>query len=712
MTVTRDQLQRLLSPRRIAVLGARSDSKWLTMLMDNLEAYGFDGELELVHPRGGTAFNRPVAKSCAELEAPIDVAIITVRADRVADAMRDAKSAGAAGAVVLASGFGETGQTGTALEGEIAALSRALDLPFLGPNGLGFANLAKRTLGWLGPIPRPVIPGSIAVVSQSGNVAGTVGSLAARQGVGISHLVSTGNEAVIDVADVIDYFVYEDSVRVIAVFAESIAQPSKFLAAASRAADREKPIVMLKIGRSALAQRLAQTHTGALVGDDRIIDAAFRASGVIRVNSIEQMVATSGLLAHTGVLSPGGLGVVSTSGGTNDMIADLAEAHRVRLPELSTSTEARFAALDLAYAAYQNPFDVTGAGVRDEAVWANSISALLDDSDFALVAAAGFERLAHASDHSGLGVDVERLGWISEAVRQSRSRAVILLNTFQDVSAGQRASLIEMDAPHVLTGLDCGLAAIANSMSWSRWIHKKREQATTGHVEATGGRRLLAKGGDTWGEAKALELLARHNIPVVPSHAVSSAESAVEAARGIGYPVVVKVSAETLAHKSDVGGVLLSVADDAAVRYAYDQVTNAAREAGHQPDGVLIAPMRSDGTDLILGTVRDAQWGILLVVGMGGVDVEVLDDQSMRLLPIDHADAVEMLSELRGRGRLTTPRTGIPAGLDEIAYVVQAFADFAVGLGDSLASAEINPLRVAGPRIEALDALIEWAKEA
>jgi acyl-CoA synthetase (NDP forming) len=674
------------------------------MLMDNLNAYGFEGDVRLVHPRGGEAFGRPVAKSCAELDG-LDLAIIVVSAARVPTAMREAKAAGAVGAVVLAAGYGEAGKQGHKDEEALIALSRELDLPFLGPNGLGFCNLVNRSVAWLGPIPRPVIRGSIALISQSGNMASTAGSLAARQGIGLSHVVSTGNESVISLSDVAGCLVEDPDVKVVAIFAESIADPAMFLTVARRAAELQKPIVVLKIGRSRLAQRLAQTHTGALVGNDRLIDAAFRSTGVIRVDSLEQLVASSGLLAATGVLRAGGLGVVSTSGGTNDVIADHADAAGVDLPLLSPETVNALDSLDLPFAASQNPFDVTGLGVRNPEVWRKSVDAMLADPGIALVAAAGFQQIAHASDLTGLGVDVERFRWIASTLGDQRRRGLILLNTLQDISDHQRDLLSSIDAPHVLPGLQHGLDAIADVFDWSTWIrrHAERPPTSCAAVEVPFG----ASG--SWWELPALRLFETHGIPVAPTELVTSAEAAVATAARIAGPVVVKVAAPTLTHKSDIGGVVLGVVTASEVAAAFNTVTATASAAGHVPEGAVIAPMRPLGVDLLLGTVRTDDWGTFLVIGMGGTEAEAFEDQATRLLPISVEEAREMLEKLPGGRLLTAPRTGDPADLDAVATVVHSFAELAYGLGSALLSAEINPLRVRGRQIEALDGLVEWS---
>jgi acyl-CoA synthetase (NDP forming) len=710
MSVDPEQLRRMLSPRSIAVVGASGRSRWSTMLMNNVAAYDFPGEMHLVNPKGGEAFGRPVHVTCQSIGAPIDTALLLVSRQQVPDAMRDAAAAGAAGVVVLAAGFGEAGEEGRRDEANLVELSQALDLLVLGPNGIGFANLQERVPAWLGPAPLPFLPGPVALISQSGNVGTVAGNIATRQGVGISHIVSTGNESVVTLVDVAALLVEDPAVKVLALFAESIARPKQFRAMALRAAALGKPVVVLKIGRSELSQRLAATHTGALVGDDAVINAAFRSCGVIRVDSLEELVMTAGLLAATGPLPPGGLGVVSVSGGINDIVADRSEHHGVSVPELGDEAKARIESLDLPFFTAQNPLDITGAGGRMSAAWIEPIRAMLGDEAVALVGVAGFERLAHPEDATPAGVDLERFGWVAEAFAEGSAthRGFILLSAFQSFSKEQLDTLDEMGAPIVLPGVESGLSAVGHAMRWSRWLAGRSDEpagaSSTQRASALSGR--VASG--SWTEHEALAFLAEQGFPVVPATLARSTDEAALAASEHGLPVAVKIASAQIPHKTEMGGVRLDLRSMEEVEEATREVVGAAERLGIEPDGVIVSPMRSSGIDMILGVVRDPGWGLLLVVGAGGVHAEALPDTSSRLLPVSQPEVLEMLGSLRMAPLFGGVRGEAAVDLDQLARVIRLFADIAGSAGEQLMSMEVNPLRIRGTEVEALDALVEW----
>lgn len=708
MPVERGRMKSLLSPESIAVVGASANSRWAKMLMDNLARYDFQGSLSLVNPRGGEAYGRPLLTSCTEVSGGIDAALLLVPPHAVEAALRDAAAGGARSAVVLASGYGEAGADGRAAQERLKELSAELDVPLLGPNGLGFASLIDGSVGWLGHLPPRCVPGTMAVISQSGNIATSVSGIASRLGIGISHVVATGNEAVVNLVDVADYLVGLESVRSLAVFAEAIADPALFLQMADRAADLNKPVVILKAGRSDLGQRLANTHTGAMAGNEAIIDAAFRSRGVIRVDSLEQLVTTAGLLARTGPLRPGGLGMVSVSGGTNDVLADRAEQVGVDLAPLAEATVERMESDKPAGAVVQNPYDVTGGAARNQQAWDSAISAVLDDPTYGIVAIGGFEQLSLPDDTEGQRIDEERLGWISDAVNreQASERAVILLNAIQDFTAAQVEALAKIGAPHVLAGIDHGAAAVSHGTAWSSWL---RSRASSGASTQPRTSASLQSGRGTWSESDSLELFASFGVPTMPFHIASTADEAEEAAAKFGYPVVAKVASAQISHKSDIGGVRLDLRTPEELSTAFAEIVTAAeRHVGGSVDGVLVAPMRPEGLDLIVGVIRDPDWGLLLLTGLGGVQAESMGVKALRLLPCSPSDIHNMLTELSVPTLLAGLRTTTPPTLDEIVEAIANFAEMATSLDASLVSAEINPLRLAAGSVTALDGLVEW----
>jgi acyl-CoA synthetase (NDP forming) len=318
---TRD-LSTMLRPRSIALVGATDRSMWSRSTFTNLTTLKFNGQVHLVARRGGTVHGRTAATSCVALGEKIDLGLLMVPAAAIEEAMADLGAAGARNAVILTSGFAETGYDGAAQQQKLAELAHRFNISLLGPNCLGFVNFLDDVPLWTGAIRAPDQPGPIAVISQSGATASFIASLALQQGIGLSHMISTGNEADLDGATFADHLLDDERVRSIAMFIESIRNPYAFAAAAQKARTAGKPIVALKIGLSDVTARSAQAHTGSLVGDDRVFDGICQQFGVVRVNSIEDLLFTADVIARTGVIGEKGLGLVSVSGGACEIAAD------------------------------------------------------------------------------------------------------------------------------------------------------------------------------------------------------------------------------------------------------------------------------------------------------------------------------------------------------------------------------------------------------
>lgn len=693
-----ERLRALLSPRSVAIVGASERSAWSSGAFANFAALGYDGAVHLVNPKGGVVHGQPAATSCLEIGEPVDVALLLVGAHTVPDALEDAAAAGIRHAVVLAGGFGETGEDGVSAQQQLVELCRRLEITCVGPNCLGFVNVVDRAPGWTGVLPPRLAPGAVAIVSQSGATASEITTFAAAQAIGVSHMISTGNEAMVDTTAMASAVLEDERVRAVAMFVESIRDPERLRALAARAAELEKPIVMMKVGTSALAAEIAFTHTGALVGDDRLVDAALRQWGIVRVQTLEELAVTAGLLARTGPLPPGGLGVVSISGGACDVIADRAELVGLPLPVFADTTQARLDEALPGYGTLRNPLDITGAASANPKLFADALEAVAEDPAVAAVAA------VYILPSGDRGARFRpRLEVIAGGLRAAGERGLLVAPSSGDIDATTAAALDEIGISHAITGLRDAVDAAANAVRWSDWLRRPAAP------EPAGSEVELAGGTGHWPETRGLELLAEHGIPVVPWRLARTAEEAVAAGRELGYPVVLKVVSPEILHKSDIGGVALGIGSDDEVRDAFERVVAAgSRVEGARVEGAIVAAMRSGGIEMIVGVVRDPHWGRTLAVGFGGVWVHVLEDTSLRLLPVGEKDVREMLDELRGRALLAGVRRSTAADVDRLVRTIVEFARLAERLGPRLASIEINPLRVDGATVEALDAVVVW----
>ena len=374
-----DQVRRLFNPRSVALIGATDKSRWSWSIFGNLALHGFAGPVYLVNPRGVPVHGRDSYRSVADLPEPVDLAFVMVPTSAVLGVLTEVADAGIPSVVLLTSGFAEVGEEGAELERQVVELARRRGLTILGPNGNGFINAAARITPYGLPIDDPLLSGPVGVVLQSGALASSVLTFAQTRNVGVSLLVSMGNESMVSMTDVMRYLIDDDATRVIALFIESVRHTGEFIALAREALATGKPVVAIKVGRSQTGARVARAHTGSLVGDDAVVDAVFSQHGVIRVDSLEDLIITAGLLAATGPLPGNRFGFVTASGGASEIIADRAEDEGIEIPEFAPETVERLRQVVPEFAATQNPVDVTGYILVDRNLQRNALTAVHDD---------------------------------------------------------------------------------------------------------------------------------------------------------------------------------------------------------------------------------------------------------------------------------------------------------------------------------------------
>jgi acyl-CoA synthetase (NDP forming) len=703
-------VRRLFNPRSVALIGATDKSRWSWSIFGNLKLHGFGGPVYLVNPRGVPVHGQESYARIADLPSPVDLAFVMVPTSAVLDVLTEVADHGIPSVVLLTSGFAEVGEEGAELERQVADLARRRGLTILGPNGNGFINAAARITPYGLPIDDPLLRGPVGVVLQSGALASSVLTFAQARNIGVSLLVSMGNESMVSMTDVMRYLIDDDATRVIALFIESVRRPDEFVALAREALAKGKPIVAIKVGRSQTGARVAKAHTGSLVGDDAVVDAVFRQHGVIRVDSLEDLIITAGLLAASGPLPGGRFGFVTASGGASEIIADRAEDEGIEIPEFSAQTVERLRRVVPEFAATQNPVDVTGYILIDRNLLRNALTAVHDDPSLdALVVVTDLPRTLPADPT----LIIDGFRQTGELIRRSAKPIVVMGNTLTDITPVGRDVASQTGFPGVLGGIHHGLTALGRAVRWSE-LHRaaaSRAAVVQSRAEPEPTEPELTvphEPGTTWPEYRASAFLSKHGIPVVPSVLVTDPQSAVDAADALGYPVVVKLAADGIEHKSDIGGVKVGLSNPADVLAAYADVTDAGRKAGADVHGALVQPQRAGGIELLVGIVTDPVWGQVLAVGLGGVWVEILRDTAVRVLPVDRDQIRQALRSLRGAQLFDGPRGTEKADLDAVADAIAATAALAGRLGDRLEALEINPLLVRGSQVEALDTLISW----
>ncbi|MCY1201388.1 Protein lysine acetyltransferase Pat [compost metagenome] len=697
-------LSRLFDPQGIAIVGASATpGKIGAMPVTLLRQHGYAGRIVPVNPRADTIQGLPAVPGLDALDAHIDLAILAVPAAHAAQALERARPGQIGAAVVFTSGFSETGASGAAQQERLCAAARERGIRLLGPNCLGFMNVRRKVYATFSPAPANGIvpPGGIGMVSQSGAFGAYAYSMARERGLGLSHWISTGNEADIDVADCIEWLANDADTRVIMAYMEGCRDGPKLRRALAAARAADKPVVVTKIGRTQAGAQAAASHTAALAGDDAVYDALFRQYGALRARTIEEFF-NLGYALDTWKRLPGGrrLGIFTISGGVGALMADEAHDAALALPEPSAAAQARLLER-VPFASGRNPVDVTGQAVSEPGLLLATADDILADGRYdalaVFLAAAGssealwptFEAFAREMQARHPGVPLAISALFPPARRRELERLGCLV--FPDPSAAIRTiGAVASLADHAGVDADAGMPET---------------------VPAAGAPLLEA-----YNEVQATELLRQAGLPVSRCTLAADADAAARAAAALGGAVAMKVVSPDIVHKSDVGGVKLNIAGEDALRAAYAGIMDSVRR--HCPeariDGVLVAPMAPKGVECIAGVHCDPVFGPVVMFGLGGVFVEVLKDVSFRLAPFGRDVALEMIREIKGHALLQGARGAPPCDVGALADALAALSRFAHARRADFSSVEINPLLALpeGQGALALDAVVLRADAA
>jgi acyl-CoA synthetase (NDP forming) len=702
-----DRLSAFFGARSVVLIGATDRSPWSIWTHANLRQYSPDVTVHVVHPHHEQVHGQPALKSLKELDEPVDLAYVMVPTSAVMEVMNEVADAGITNVVILTAGFGEAGPDGVELESRLVDLAHTRRMTVLGPNGNGFINAAGGLTPYSLLISPPLDVGPVGIVLQSGGLASAVLTGAQAKGIGLSLLVSTGNEALTSASDIMRYLIEDDRTKVIATFLESIRQPEEFREVCELALAAGKPIVALKTGRSEAGAKAALAHTGALAGDDRVVDAAFRQLGVIRVDSLEEMLATAGYLGHHPGVRGRRIAAITPSGGACDLLADLASEEHLEFPDFPPETFRGLGELLPSFSNPQNPLDVTGYVVMDPMITLQSLEIVARDvgGNFDMVL---YSLSIPRNAPPNPAPIEERLDALVEAGRTLAVPMVLQSLISTDLSPFVRTVLQDRGL-YLLSGIEPGMRAIGHGARY----HDRRDFWLASGPSAPAPTIAVPDGArGVWPEHMVRELLEESGIPVAPARVATSAQEAKAFAEGFAEPVVMKIVSSALAHKSDIGGVRLNVAiDDVIDTFDALQRRLATTLPEATFDGVLVGPMRTGGVELLVGVVTDPTWGKVLSLGLGGVWVEVLGDVALRVLPVGRDDITTMLAELKGAALLSGARGTRAVDMDRLVTAVHQIAQLAEGLGEALDTLEVNPLRVDGDIVEVLDALALWRNE-
>ena len=689
--MTRPGLAPFFDARAVAVIGASADpSKVGGSVLANLKAGGFPGRIIAVNATRAVVQGLPAVPSILDVAEPIDLAVVAVPAPAVLDALKQCVTRGVPAAVVISAGFREAGAEGRAREAELRAWAAEAPLRLIGPNCLGWIRPGRRlNLTFAAGMP-PV--GSLGFFSHSGALCTAILDWSREHGVGFSLFASLGNQADVNETDLIQALADDPDTRVILGYLEGVADGRAFFAALSSAAAR-KPCVLMKAGRSIEGARAVSSHTGALAGSDRAFDAAVRQAGALRVGTLEELFDVARALV-AGRTPPGRRVILVTNGGGLGILAtDAARDAGLDVAPLPASVQARLATVLPPHAATTNPVDLIGDATPSR--YGAALHALAGESASLVV------MLSPQAATDAAGVARAVLG----ATREWPAPVLGVFAGGARVRPGVTA-LEEAGVP-CYTFPERAVQALGHTVALAE---RRRAPAATLPTDGVDRARLAgALAGVTaaqcFGLLEGAPLLAAYGIDVVPARLARSPAEAAEAARSLGGPVAIKVVSPEITHKTDVGGVVLGLASPEAAASATESML--ARIARARPDarldGVLVQQMAGgDTVELLLGMVRDPQFGPLVMVGFGGIFVEILGDTATRLAPVSVLEARAMLAELRMAPALSGFRGRPPVDLEALADTVSRFSRLAFDV-PSLLELEINPLLAGTTGARALD---------
>ena len=697
-------LNKLLNPKKFAIVGATEKETYgcfAVKLMEQHVPERLENDIFLVNPGRDQVFGHKCYHSLAEIPEDIDMAIIATAKKTVPDLIRQAAARGAKGAVVFAAGYGETGKPeDKQAEAELKALCQELDVALMGPNCAGYINLVEHlpAMGFMTTIPEKV--GKIGLISQSGMIC----TLLMDSGkADFSYVISCGNSKIVEVVDYMDFLVDDPNTKVILSYIEGVTNPQKFIATLKKAALKKKPVVLLKLGRSAKGSKAASSHTGSLSGSDAAFDAIFEKYGVIRVDDLEDLVSLSNMIATMPEL-PKGNRVVSLngSGGENGVACDVGDMYGVNYPDFSDEGYAKLRPMLADFATISNPLDTTADICYDTDKFADAAEVILNDDNFDM-AVVGITIVNELTD-----LCVKHMTEALIKLRQE-GRVTKPVVVVPAVESGRMPDYIdglkEVGIP-VTAPCYYGYKEIAKLGKYVEWLNSTDVEALDDAVPdapRTGEKYALS-------EHSSKELLKQYGVPVPEESIATNVDEAIEFAKKIGYPIVMKVESEDIMHKSDVGGVKLNISSEEGVRAAYDEIMTSctAKCPDAHINGILMQKMLKSGTEVIVGVTNDSSFGPMVLCGMGGVFTEVFRDSALKPAPLTKEDALNMIKSLKAYKLMTGYRGQPELDVDALADLLIAVGDFAAAHRNDLAEMDINPVFVypKGEGVAAADALV------
>jgi len=705
-------LDRVFDADSVAVVGAsKDDKKRGFQAIKTLQEDKYEGKIYPVNPKESRILGLKCYKSIRDIDAPVDLALITTPSATIPTVLEDCGKKGVAGAVIIAGGFGESGSKGKTLENEIIKIGKKYNIRIIGPNTSGMINLKKgMNLVGLKDVPR----GDIALLTQSGNIALnliTEAMLKSRKG--FSYYVGVGNEADIRFHEYLEFFSRDPETKAILMYVEGMRDGRRFLQEAYKTT-REKPIILLKSGRSATGMKSAGSHTGALAGISEVARTSFSRAGILMIENSDELFPVAETVSSLPPIQNNRIAILADGGGHATIAADLLTDHGVEIPRLDKKTQAQLLEILPANASVKNPVDVAGGTDSNPAVFADCARILLGDKNIGGLLIVGL--------FGGYGIRfAEGLRFIEEDAAHQMGKMVnktgkpIMLHSLYNFAKPHSLELLRYYGIPVYDSLDVACKCIGALCQYGNFLgthHRKTSFVfNSGSKARIEGEAILGKalkeGRKALLEHEAKDLLRLHGAPAGSDHLAETADDAVSIAREMDGPVALKIASPHILHKSDAGGVRLGLEGEEAIRDAFQDIVKNASVYNKRADirGCVVSPMVGRGTELIIGTKIDEQFGPVIMFGIGGIMVEVVKDVSFRVLPLSKIAARKMIQEIKlapilngVRGQQPADKKAISRLLVTVSEIIEAYP--------RIHEMDLNPVIAHEDKITIVDARI------
>lgn len=706
---TNQLLDVLLKPKSVAIVGVSGDPARIGgQLLRYLLKFGYKGTIYPINPNYKEIEGIRCYQAIADLPGAVDVAMIATPEKAVINSLEECAQGGVRSAIVYSAGFAETGPEGRKKQARMTEIAQMSGMRICGPNCVGIINfLDKIAMSFSGFLEiEKLRGGKVGFVSQSGALGGSILSRAQDRGMGFSYFISTGNESDIETSDLIEYFVKDPETSVIMALVEGLREPEKFVSIAESALERGKPLIILKVGETEVGKQAAATHTGSLAGSVRSYKAVFQAKGVVHVEDYDDLIETALLFSKAKIPKGNKAGIITGAGGGGIIIADKVVKAGLALPSLTQKTRDGLAEKMVSFASITNPLDLTGQLYNDPEMFKKCIGLFAGDENIDIV-------MVIVTMVPGERAK-KRASYIAEASKSIPKTFVSWWAAGNQCEPG--FEILDNSEVTLFKSPERCVRALNALVRYGQF--QRRREARTSRlgtkfsidVDRQKIRQCLATDGDRLSEYQSKQVLSNYGIPIIEEKIVKSASEAMTTAREFGFPVVLKVSSPDIPHKTEAGVIRLNILSESGILKSYDEIMEAAVKFNPQAriEGVLVQRMASGGLEVIVGVKKDPQFGPMVLFGLGGIFVEIMEDFSMRPVPVAREDAEEMIREIRGYPILKGARGKKRSDEEALINILLRVSKLAEDWKDDISEIDLNPIVAfeEGRGASVLDALL------